>query len=277
MPAIELRMASQNGKPSMVMQANPPKAPSRLKHVFTAVLLLLLFWGSAVKTEATPGELVAGLPNMADLLDEMFPPNWGYFDNILPGMLETIRMALIGTTLGALLAVPIALLCAGNVTRPSWLRGPARFLLNLVRTIPDLLLASLFVAVFGLGALPGTLALAVFSAGLIAKLAYESIETIEQGPLEAMTAVGAGRIQWIHYGVVPQVAAPFASYVLYTFEINVRAAAILGLVGAGGIGHYFEVTLGFLEYDKTNAIILFTLAVVLVIDYASSKLRERLL
>ncbi len=254
-----------------------PKPPRRLKHGLTAVILLLLLWGSAVKTEVTLGELLRGMPNMLDLLAQMFPPRWDYYDNIIPAMLETIRMALIGTTFGALLAVPIALLCAHSISRSTWLSGPSRFVLNLVRTIPDLLLASLFVAVFGLGPLAGTLALAVFSAGLIAKLTYEAIETIDSGPLEAMTAVGANKLQWIHYGVVPQVAAPFASYVLYTFEINVRAAAILGLVGAGGIGHYYEMTLGFFEYDKTNTIIIMTLIVVLLVDYASSKLRERLL
>ena len=256
---------------------NRPEAPGRLKQYLTAVLIVFVLWSSAVKTEVTLSELISGLPNMLDLLVEMFPPNWSYFDNIVPGMLETIRMAIVGTTLGSILAVPMALLSAVNIIRMPWLNQPVRFVLNLVRTIPDLLLASLFVAVFGLGALPGTLALAVFSAGLIAKLTYETLETIDRGPLEALTSVGANKLQWIAFGVVPQAIAPFISYVLYTFEINVRAAAILGLVGAGGIGHYFEVTLGFLEYDKTNTIIIFTLAVVLIIDYTSTKLRERLL
>jgi len=254
-----------------------PSPPSRTKHYFTAALVLLLVWGSAAKTEFTFAELWAGAPNMLDLLVRMFPPRWSYFDNIAPAMLETIRMAIVGTTIGAIVAVPIALASARNIAPSPWLNVPARFVLNLVRAVPDLLLASLFVAVFGLGALPGMLALAVFSAGLIAKLTYETVETIDKGPLEAMTAVGANRPQWIAFGVVPQVSAQFISYVLYTFEINVRAAAILGLVGAGGIGHYFEVTLGFLEYDKTNSIILFTLAVVLAIDYISMKLREKLL
>ena len=127
------------------------------------------------------------------------------------------------------------------------------------------------------GANPRNLALAVFSIGLIAKLTYETLETIDQGPLEAMTAVGMNRIQLVVYGVVPQLAAQFTSYVLYAFEINIRAAAILGLVGAGGIGLYYEATLGFLEYDKTSVIILFTLVIVLVIDYVSTKLREKLL
>ncbi|MGP0584484.1 phosphonate ABC transporter, permease protein PhnE [Paenibacillus timonensis] len=254
-----------------------PQAPGKLKHYLTAVIILLLLWGSSVDTEASLGKLIQGSPNMLDLLREMFPPKWSYFDNIVPAMLETIRMALIGTTFGAIFAVPVALLCASNLSRSAWIYQPVRFLLNLVRTIPDLLLAAIFVAIFGLGPLPGMMALTVFSFGLIAKLTYEALETIDRGPLEAMTSVGATSVQRIIFGVVPQIQAHFISYVLYTFEINVRAAAVLGLVGAGGIGHYYEVTLGFLEYDKTCMIILFTLAVVLLIDYASTKLREKLL
>ncbi|MDU4694912.1 MAG: phosphonate ABC transporter, permease protein PhnE [Paenibacillus sp.] len=254
-----------------------PPAPGKLKHYLTAAIILLLLWGSAVDTDASLSKLIQGSPNMLDLLREMFPPKWSYFDNIVPAMLETIRMALIGTTFGAILAVPVALLCASNLSRSAWIYQPVRFLLNLVRTIPDLLLAAIFVAIFGLGPLPGMMALTVFSFGLIAKLTYEALETIDRGPLEAMTSVGATSVQRIAFGVVPQIQAHFISYVLYTFEINVRAAAVLGLVGAGGIGHYYEVTLGFLEYDKTCMIILFTLAVVLLIDYVSTKLREKML
>ncbi|MDQ0089673.1 phosphonate transport system permease protein [Paenibacillus anaericanus] len=254
-----------------------PKAPSRFKHYLTAIILLLLLWGSAIQTESSFSELFHGLPNMLDLLREMFPPKWSYFDNIFDAMLETIRMALVGTTLGAIVAIPVALLCASNLTKRGLIYYPARFILNLIRTIPDLLLAAIFVAIFGLGPLPGIFALTVFSVGLIAKLTYEALEAIDQGPIEAMTSVGANYVQVILYGVIPQIQAHFASYVLYTFEINVRAAAILGLVGAGGIGHYYEITLGFLEYDKTSMIIIFTLVIVLIIDYISSKLREKLL
>ncbi|MNW45097.1 Phosphate-import permease protein PhnE [compost metagenome] len=254
-----------------------PSPPSKLKHYLTVVIVLLLLWGSAVQTDSTLSELIQGLPNMLDLLKEMFPPKWSYFDNILDAMLETIRMAIIGTTIGAILAIPVALLCASNITKKSMIFYPVRFILNLIRTIPDLLLAAIFVAIFGLGPLPGIFALSVFSLGLIAKLTYEALEAIEPGPLEAMIASGANPLQVITYAVIPQIQAHFISFTLYTFEINVRAAAVLGLVGAGGIGHYYEVTLGFLEYDKTCTIIIFTLAVVLLIDYASTKLRERLL
>ncbi|NIK79021.1 phosphonate transport system permease protein [Paenibacillus castaneae] len=254
-----------------------PKAPGRLKLYFTAALLLVLLWVSSVQTESSLSELIKGFPNMLDLLKEMFPPRWSYFHKIVDAMLDTIRMALVGTTIGAILAIPVALLCASNITAIKWITYPVRLVLNLVRTMPDLLLAAIFVAIFGLGPLPGIFALSVFSLGLVAKLTYEALETIEPGPLEAMTSVGANMTQRIVYGVMPQIQAHFISFTLYTFEINVRAAAILGLVGAGGIGHYYEVTLGFLEYDKTCVIILFTLAIVLLIDYASTKLREKLL
>lgn len=254
-----------------------PKAPLRYKAWLTVALVLLLLWASAKKIDASFGELYHGLPNMLDLLKEMFPPNWHYFDNIVDAMKETVRMAIAGTTFGAIAAIPVALLSASNIARSPYVRYPVRVVLNLVRSVPDLLLAALFVAIFGIGPLPGIMALSVFSFGLIAKLTYESLEVIDPGPLEAMTAVGANKIQRVVFGAVPQVLPAFVSYVLYTFEINVRAAAVLGLVGAGGIGLFYEKTLGFLEYDKTNMIILFTLAIVLVIDFASAKLRERLL
>ena len=254
-----------------------PQPPSKLKKYITTLLIIILLWGSSVKTESSISELVLGFTNMTDLLVQMVPPNWGYFDNITGAILETIRMAVIGTTLGAIISIPVALSSASNIIQNFWLFYPVRFILNLIRTIPDLLLASIFVAIFGLGILPGILALTVFSIGIIAKLTYESIESVDRGPLEAMISVGANKIQLIVFGVIPQVLDSFISYVLYTFEINVRAAAILGLVGAGGIGLFYNRTLGFLEYDKVSSIIIYTLVVVLVIDYISTKLREKLI
>ncbi|HDR4906451.1 TPA: phosphonate ABC transporter, permease protein PhnE [Bacillus cereus] len=253
-----------------------PKPPSKLKHMLTFILVILLLWGSSIQVDASFSNLVVGFPNMMDLLKEMVPPDWSYFQVITTAMLDTIRMAIIGTTLGAILAIPLALFAASNVFTSTFLYSPARLILNFIRTIPDLLLAAIFVAIFGIGPLPGILALTFFSIGLVAKLLYESIESIDPGPLEAMTAVGANKVQWIVYGVIPQVKAHFVSYVLYTFEVNVRAAAVLGLVGAGGIGLYYDRTLGFLQYQQTASIIIYTLVVVLVIDYVSTLLREKL-
>lgn len=253
-----------------------PKPPSKLKHMLTFILFILLLWGSSIQVDASFSKLVVGFPNIMDLLKEMVPPDWSYFQVITTAMLDTIRMAIIGTTLGAILAIPLALFAASNVFTSTFLYSPARLILNFIRTIPDLLLAAIFVAIFGIGPLPGILALTFFSIGIVAKLLYESIESIDPGPLEAMTAVGANKVQWIVYGVIPQVKAHFVSYVLYTFEVNVRAAAVLGLVGAGGIGLYYDRTLGFLQYQQTASIIIYTLVVVLVIDYVSTLLREKL-
>lgn len=253
-----------------------PKPPSKLKHMLTVILVILLLWGSSVQVDASFSKLVVGFPNMMDLLKEMVPPDWSYFQIITTAMLDTIRMAIIGTTLGAILAIPLALFAASNVFTSVFLYSPARLILNFIRTIPDLLLAAIFVAIFGIGPLPGILALTCFSVGLVAKLLHESIESIDPGPLEAMTAVGANKVQWIVYGVIPQVKAHFVSYVLYTFEVNVRAAAVLGLVGAGGIGLYYDRTLGFLQYQQTASIIIYTFVVVLLIDYISTLLREKL-
>ncbi|WNS75815.1 phosphonate ABC transporter, permease protein PhnE [Bacillus sp. DTU_2020_1000418_1_SI_GHA_SEK_038] len=254
-----------------------PEPPRKLKTYFTVFIIILLLSGSAIQTNSTITELIIGAPNMMELLAQMLPPNWSYFGKIVHPMLETIRMALIGTTFGAIIAIPIALFSASNIIRNTWFYYPVRFVLNLIRTIPDLLLAAIFVSIFGLGPLPGILALTIFSIGLVAKLTYEAIEAIDPGPLEAMTSVGANKVQWIFFGVLPQVLPYYISYVLYTFEVNVRAAAVLGLVGAGGIGLYYDRTLGFFEYDKTSSIIIFTLVVVLLIDYISTKLREKLI
>ncbi|MBS4193036.1 phosphonate ABC transporter, permease protein PhnE [Bacillus sp. FJAT-49705] len=254
-----------------------PEPPSKLKTYFTFFIILLLIFGSAIQTNTSITELIAGFPNMMDLLVQMVPPNWSYFGKIVPAMLETIRMALLGTTFGAIIAIPIALFSASNIVKNTWVFYPVRFILNLIRTIPDLLLAAIFVSIFGLGPLPGILALTIFSIGLVAKLTYEAIEAIDPGPMEAMTSVGANKIQWIFFGVIPQVLPHYISYVLYTFEVNIRAAAVLGLVGAGGIGLYYDRTLGFFEYDKTSSIIIFTLVVVLIIDFISTKLREKLI
>jgi phosphonate transport system permease protein len=251
--------------------------PSSLKQNLTIVLILVLLASSAYKTEASLPELIEGIPEMGKLFVEMYPPDWSYMTTIWEPMMETIRMAIVGTFIGALIAIPISFLAARNVTRIPVLSVIARFLLNLARTIPELMFAGVFAAIVGYGPLAGMIALAFLSFGIVSKLTYESIESIDTGPLESMTAVGANKLQWIRFGVLPQVTAQFAGFVLYTFEVNVRAASILGFVGAGGIGLLLQRSLDRLRYDQASTIILLTLVVVLIIDYVSTKLREKLI
>ncbi len=258
---------------SLIEKRNKPK----LKTTLTILFLIIIIWMSIVQTDVSFEALINGLPNMRTLVEEMFPPDWSYFLSVTEPMLATIRMAVLGTTFGGLAAIPIALLSSSNVAKIPVVYQISRFIMNLIRTIPELLLAALFVPIFGIGEVAGILAITVFSFGIVAKLLYEAIEAIDDGPLEAMMAVGANKIQWIFFGVIPQVIAHYISYFLYSFEINIRAAAILGYVGAGGVGLALSNALSFYQYDRVLTIILYTFIIVLVIDMISNRIREKLI
>ncbi|WP_242210433.1 phosphonate ABC transporter, permease protein PhnE [Paenibacillus polymyxa] len=253
-PLSSTQSSPSAGPPQPSKPPAGPPLPGRYKRYATWMIFIVVLIACSIHTDATPYQLIVGLPEMGKLLEEMFPPDWSYLPIIWKPMLETIQIAIVGTTLGAILAIPVALLCAYNVMPRKLISLPMRTILNLVRTIPDLLFASIFVAVFGIGPFAGMLALLFFSFGIIAKLTFEAIEAIDPGPLEAMTAVGASRIQVIAFGVVPQALPYFVSYLLYTFEVNVRAASVLGLVGAGGIGLLLDRSLGLFRYDRDIAI-----------------------
>ncbi|MGY4688829.1 phosphonate ABC transporter, permease protein PhnE [Salibacterium sp. K-3] len=253
-----------------------PLPPSKTKPVLTIVIVLLLVIGSGWQIGFSITDLTTGLPEMGNLIVQLIPPDWSYFSEVTSPMMETIQMAVLGTTFGGLIAFPLSMLAASNIFHTNWITVPSRLLLNLIRTLPELLLAALFVAIFGIGPVPGVFALMLFSLGIIAKLFFESVEAIDAGPMEAMTAVGANKLKWIMFGVVPQVMSSFMSFFLYAFEINIRAAAVLGLVGAGGIGLYYEQNLGFFEYARVSTIIIYSLIVVLLIDFLSTRIREKL-
>jgi phosphonate transport system permease protein len=253
------------------------RKPSRLLFYIIFVIMAALYYTSWHGVGAKIKDLIDGWPNIVNMMSQLFPPDWGYFSTILKPILETVKMAIWGTTLGSLLAIPFTLLASRNVFVNKWVSGITRTIMNLTRTLPDLLLASIFVAAVGIGPLAGVGALTVFSFGIVTKLAYESVETIDPGPLEAMTAVGANKLQFITFAVVPQALPSFVAYVLYTFEVCVRASAILGLVGAGGIGMELQASLDNFLYDRVALIILFTLIIVIVIDTVSATIREKLL
>lgn len=255
----------------------PAVRPSRAKLYITVLVLIALFIASSWQTEATIPTLVQGIPQITGFIAEMFPPDWAFFAKVWKPMAETLQMSILGTVIGAVFAFPMALLAARNVTTARWLSVPVRLIMNLIRTIPDLLYAALFAVIVGFGPTAGTLALVFFSFGILSKLAYESTEAIDPGPLEAMTAVGAGKLKWIRFGVLPQVAPTYLAHLLYTFEVSIRASAILGLVGAGGIGLLLKNTLDLFRYDQACAIVIYTLIVVVIIDTVSTRIRAYLL
>jgi phosphonate ABC transporter permease subunit PhnE len=195
-------------------------------------------------------------------------------------MLTTIFLALLATTYGALAAIPFSFLAARNLTGRSrlsvWIYYLARSMFNVLRSIDALLYVAIFVFWVGIGTFAGSLALAITSFALIGKLFADAIENIDIGPMEAVTATGATRLQAIVYGILPQIVPPFISYSIYQWDINVRMATVIGLAGGGGIGLLLNGYFGLLQYHKAGTVVLFIVIVVAVMDFASAKLRERL-
>ncbi|WP_223700567.1 phosphonate ABC transporter, permease protein PhnE [Sutcliffiella deserti] len=250
----------------------PAKTKAKLTIIFSVIIGFYIL--STVKTNATLPDLIQGIPNMGRVIAKFFPPNFNVFMNILEPMATTIQMAIIATTVAAVLCIPLSLLAAQNVTSNKFVYTFVRSFLNILRTIPDLVLAVIFVGLFGIGVLPGILALIIFSLGILAKLISETIESVDMNPMEAMSASGANTLQKISFALVPQVLPQFASFVLYVFEINIRASVVLGLVGAGGIGIVLSQQLKFYNYPNAMLIILVIFAVVVIIEYISTKIRE---
>lgn len=201
---------------------------------------------------------------------------FAYVKEIKAPLLDTFRMAIIGTFIGSLLAIPAALFSSQNLAQKRWIYLTARTVMNLIRTIPDLALAAILVGAFGTGALPGILALSIFSFAIIAKLLSESIEAIDPGPLEAIQATGGSWLQQVAFGVWPQVLPNYMSYVLYILEVNVRSSTVLGYVGAGGIGQELQTNLTLGKFRQVGVVVVVMLIIVVAMDWISNKLRERL-
>lgn len=238
------------------------------------VALVVLGW-TAWDTGADPVRLAHGLPWIADFVRRMLPPDLAVLPATLLGAVKTVEIALLGTAVAAALALPLGFVSARNVAPPAMFY-PARTVLNLFRSVDTLVYALIFVAAVGLGPFPGVLAVVAYTTTSLAKLYSEAIEGIEPGPVDAITATGASRLQVLRYGVLPQVLPLFLSYVLYRLETNIRAATVLGFVGAGGIGFYLQTYLRMIDYPAASTALLVTVVMVMVIDGLSSKLRARL-
>jgi phosphonate transport system permease protein len=247
-----------------------------LKRKATMVFLAVgaLYFISTYQTGSTLWDFFAGIPRMIKMSGYFFPPNLEYVSRVWPALFETFYMALIATTISTILTIPLCLLAARNINTNKYLYQAVRFFMNVIRTIPDIILAVVFVGVFGIGAFPGIVALIIFSLGILAKLLSDTLETIDMNPLDAMRASGSNTLQMIWYGVVPQILPQFVSFSLYVFEINIRASFVLGLVGAGGIGLLLDQQIKFFNYPNVMMLILVVFVVVVIIEYISTKIRE---
>jgi phosphonate transport system permease protein len=221
--------------------------------------------------------LARGAPFMADFFSRMFPPDLGHLALLQDATIETVQIAVWGTLIAIGLSIPLALLGAKNTTPHILVFHVTRIFLNALRSINELVFALIFVAAVGLGPFAGVLAIALHATGMLAKFCAEEVEGVDRGPVEAMQATGAGRLQVILFGIVPQVVPAFVSYAVYRFDVSIRAATILGLVGAGGLGFSLVKTMKLFKYHETATCILVIFLLVFVSDWICAKTRARIL
>lgn len=223
-----------------------------------------------------PRRFVEGGPAIAQLFDEMTPPDFSRWQAWLKPLLDTLAMSIAGTALAVLFSLPLALLAARNTTPGGIVYHVARTFLSALRSVPELILGVLFVAAVGFGALPGVLALALHSVGMVGKFYAEAIEHVDAKPVEAARAAGCGPFTTILHAVLPQVAPQLTDITIYRWEYHFRASAVLGIVGAGGIGFELMAALRLLQYDQVSAILLSILACVILVDGIGAFLRKAL-
>ena len=252
-------------------------------------MLLAAVVGAAVVAEVSPIAFLQGLPNAFDYMGRTVPtlrasslpadlrawmwalPRW------LGLLFDTLVIAFTGTLLGAAVAVAASFPAARNLAPRPWISVSARRMLEIARAVPELVYALVFVFAFGLGALPGVLAVAVHSAGALGKLFAEAAEAVDHGPIDGVRATGAGWLHVMRFAVLPQVAPAYLSYALLRFEINVRAAAIVGFVGAGGIGVELYLVIRQFLYPDISALVVLLVVTVALIDVGCERVRHRVL
>ena len=255
----------------------PPARVRTRRWIIALVIVVATVW-SVSGLQVTLDRLLGAPGDAWAILRQMTPPAFSevYERGALGKILESVYIAWVGTIIGAALSLPLAFLAAHNVA-PHWVRVPIRQLFNAIRAVPELILAVIFIPITGLGAWAGTMAIGIHSIGTLGKWAAESIESIDDGPIEAVEACGGRWASKMRWAVLPQVMPNIASYWLFRFEINVRASAVLGMIGAGGVGSELVLHLSFRNFPAACAVLLMTITVVLTIDTVSAAVRRRII
>jgi len=257
-----------------------PARPSSLKrNLWITGAAALLLW-AALNVGVDVTDLTTLPSGLYAVFYEMYlksGPDLGYLDKAVPAMIESLQMAWVGTIIGAVLSLPLGFLGAKNVSS-GLVSSVMRQILNAIRAFPELILAvAIFIPIAGLGPVAGTLAIGLHSAGTLGKLTAEAIEGIDEGPMEAARAAGARGMQIQRWGVLPQVLPEMLGFWLYRFEINIRAGAVLGVVGAGGIGFLLDQTLKFHRYPQAGTVILVVIVATIIVDTISGRVRRRII
>lgn len=249
----------------------------RLRHFILMIAIVLIYWWAIRGTNTNLGELIKGIPYMVEFIIRMFPPDFGILNIAIKEAEETLQIAVMGTTIGAVIALPLSFLAARNTTPNKFVYHSIRTVFDICRGINEIVWALLFVSMVGLGAFPGVLALAIHLIGALGKYFSESIETINQDIVKAIVATGANRVQVIIYGIIPEIKPLFISYILYYFEHSIRAATILGLVGAGGIGMELMTSMRLFKTHEVLTILIIMVLMVISVDRISAYIRNRII
>lgn len=244
---------------------------------YTLWMVVAVYLAAALGTVEINWERVAaGIPRVWQFFSAMLAPDFiTRSDEIMEGLLESVSMTVTATAIGILLSVPVGLGAARNLA-PLPVYLVCRAIISVSRTFQEIIIAILFIKMFGFGPFAGVVTLAFATIGFMGKLLAERIEAVDVAPLEAIRATGAGWLQWVNYAIQPQVMPRLVGLTLYRLDINFREAAVLGIVGAGGIGATLNTALSRYEYDTAAAILLSIIAIVLVAEYVSSFIRKRL-
>jgi len=237
------------------------------------ILVLAASWNGA---DMRPMELFRDSGNMATYVGEFFPPNFSQWRMYVEETLITLQIAVWGTALAVLTAIPLGLLASSNLV-PWWVYQPVRRVLDMFRAINEMVFAMLFVVAVGLGPFAGVLALWIHTSGTLAKLFSEAVEATDPQPIEGIRSTGASALHEVVYGVIPQVTPLWISYTLYRFEANVRSASVVGMVGAGGLGTVLWEVIRAFQYAETAAIMLIIVVTVSLIDVISARIRKQVL
>ena len=253
-----------------------PARPSNARRNATIVAVLILVGWAAVTIGIDPSKLARLPGQLLNIVSRMIPPDLAYTEVALPAMIESLQIAWIGTLIGALLSLPLGFFGAKNVSSAT-VSNVIRQVLNAIRAVPELVVAIVLVTIVGLGPIAGALAIGLHSIGTLGKLTAEVIEGIDPGPVEAARAAGGRPIQVQRWGVLPQVLPDTVAFWLYRFEINIRAAAVLGVVGAGGIGAVLQNTVTYRRWDKVGMAIIVIIVITILIDFASGWVRRRII
>lgn len=247
----------------------------RSKTWFYWLVILVIIYLSVLLT-GFDFKSLAGINLFFQKLASMFPPNWFYFHSVLPPLLDTIKMSFFASLIGAIIGVPFAILAANNIVKNKAINAVVRFIFMITRTLPTLVLALIATYIFGLGTFAGVIAIFIFTFSFIGKQLFEVIETVDMGPFEAAETLGVSPLKAFFVSVFPQVLPTYLSTALYAFEGNVRYAAILGYVGAGGIGNILNDRVNFRDFSSVGMILLSILVTVMIIDFLSALIRKKI-